>query len=314
VLKWRLSLIFIRARIICLKRGYLTGYEPELGSNLVLCRVAINQPFQIVKILGEATHIAAEAVKRRNEANVRKSHEYFRTIRQPLNLIVCLIPPCQSATPIKKPWSKLKRLLNPHLSKGLIFWSRPISSVSYAKPKIGSTPKPIRQEPVEKARKVRFSFSRTLDVFLGERHRVRRFSLRLSASPFAFSASLFHLKKYVVFLLTSFESIHILSNSQSDIMANKRLSKEKQALVLAALCEGTPIRACARMFKTSKNTIKRVISETGEAFADYMERNFRDLPCTRIEMDEQWQYVGAHGSRLIKPEPERRRLLAVVLH
>jgi hypothetical protein len=97
-------------------------------------------------------------------------------------------------------------------------------------------------------------------------------------------------------------------------MANKRLSKEKQALVLAALCEGTPIRACARMFKTSKNTIKRVISETGEAFADYMERNFRDLPCTRIEMDEQWQYVGAHGSRLIKPEPERRRLLAVVLH
>jgi IS1 family transposase len=88
-------------------------------------------------------------------------------------------------------------------------------------------------------------------------------------------------------------------------MANKRLSEEKQALVLAALCEGTPIRACARMFKTSKNTINRVIRETGEAFADYMDRNFRDLPCIRIEMDEQWQYVGAHGSRLIKPEADR---------
>jgi IS1 family transposase len=88
-------------------------------------------------------------------------------------------------------------------------------------------------------------------------------------------------------------------------MANKRLSKDKQALVLAALCEGTPIRACARMFKTSKNAIKRVIRETGEAFADYMDKEFRDLPCSRIEMDEQWQYVGAHGSRLIKPESER---------
>jgi IS1 family transposase len=88
-------------------------------------------------------------------------------------------------------------------------------------------------------------------------------------------------------------------------MANKRLSKEKQTLVLMALCEGMPIRAAARMFKVGKNTIHRLICETGEAFADYMDRNFRDLPCLRIEMDEQWQYVGAHGSRLIKPEKER---------
>ncbi len=88
-------------------------------------------------------------------------------------------------------------------------------------------------------------------------------------------------------------------------MANKRLSKDKQTLVLAALCEGTPIRAAARMFKVGKNTIHRLISETGEAFADYMNANFRDLPCIRIEMDEQWHYVGAHGSRLLNPEKER---------
>jgi IS1 family transposase len=76
------------------------------------------------------------------------------------------------------------------------------------------------------------------------------------------------------------------------------LSKEKQALVLAALCEGTPIEAVARMFKIGTNTITRVIRETGEAFADYMDKNLRDLPCLRIEMDEQWQYVGAHAGRL----------------
>lgn len=83
---------------------------------------------------------------------------------------------------------------------------------------------------------------------------------------------------------------------------NKRLSKEKQALILAALCEGTPINACARMFKTGKHAIIRVIRETGEAFADYMDSEFRDLSCARIEMDEQWQYVGCHAGRMPRPK------------
>jgi IS1 family transposase len=49
-----------------------------------------------------------------------------------------------------------------------------------------------------------------------------------------------------------------------------------------------------------------MIRETGEAFADYMDRNFRDLPCLRIEMDEQWQYVGAHAGRLSKDDKTQR--------
>src|SRR5438067_1827030 len=72
---------------------------------------------------------------------------------------------------------------------------------------------------------------------------------------------------------------------------NKRLSEEKQALVLAALCEGTPINAVARMFKTGKHAVLR---------------NFRDLPCQRIEMDEQWQYVGAHSGRLPRGDKTER--------
>src|ERR1700747_446019 len=88
-------------------------------------------------------------------------------------------------------------------------------------------------------------------------------------------------------------------------MPNNRLSTQRQALVLAGLCEGTPMRAVGRMFKTEKKIIGRVIRETGEAFADYMDANFRDLPCLRIEMDEQWQYVGAHSGRMLQPEKER---------
>jgi IS1 family transposase len=105
--------------------------------------------------------------------------------------------------------------------------------------------------------------------------------------------------------LTVSEYIYIFSNNQETIMAYQKLSKEKQTLVLMALCEGVPIRAAARMFKVGKDTIHRVICETGEAFSDYMDANFRDLPCLRIEMDEQWQYVGAHSGRMIAPEKER---------
>src|SRR5947207_15662969 len=73
-----------------------------------------------------------------------------------------------------------------------------------------------------------------------------------------------------------------------------------------ALCEGMPIRAAARMFKVGKDTIHRMICETGEAFADYMDAEFRDLPCQRIEMDEQWQYVGCHAGRMVnRKDPER---------
>ncbi len=79
-------------------------------------------------------------------------------------------------------------------------------------------------------------------------------------------------------------------------MPAPRLSNDKRALVLAALCEGTPINAVCRMFKTGKHTVLRIIAETGEALGDYMSRNFRDLPCARIAVDEQWQYVGRHGA------------------
>ena len=60
-----------------------------------------------------------------------------------------------------------------------------------------------------------------------------------------------------------------------------------------------------RMFKVGTNTITRVIRETGEAFGDYMDANFRDLPCERIELDEQWQFVGCHAGRMSQPEPGR---------
>ncbi len=219
-------------------------------------------------------------------------------IRQVCNQIV-YVDSWQTVTLTKRLSIKSSKLQNQSdQSKGLIFWNHQSLNASYGKQRIVSA-KPLGQQTVEKPGKVRLPFLRARHVLLGKRHGKWRFSLRLSSCAFSLSTSLRHLKKYVCFIERFYTYLFKYQ------VANKRLSKEKQALVLAALCEGTPIRAAARMFKVGKNTIHRVICETGEAFADYMDANFRDLPCSRIEMDEQWQYVGAHGSRLINPEKER---------
>ena len=88
-------------------------------------------------------------------------------------------------------------------------------------------------------------------------------------------------------------------------MANNRISKAKRVFILAALSEGTPINAVARMFSVGKHSVLRVIEETGEALSDYMSDTFRDLPCERVAMDEQWQYVGKHDQRMMTKERDR---------
>jgi transposase len=72
-------------------------------------------------------------------------------------------------------------------------------------------------------------------------------------------------------------------------MANKRLSKEKQALVLAVLAEGNAINAVCRMFKVGNHSVLRVIRETGEVLLDYQDRAFRNLDLRQVQMDECWQ-------------------------
>jgi hypothetical protein len=58
----------------------------------------------------------------------------------------------------------------------------------------------------------------------------------------------------------------------------KQLSKQKHALVLAALREGAPLNSVTRMFNVSIHTVLRVIRDTGDALAEYMDKEFRDLP------------------------------------
>jgi len=85
-------------------------------------------------------------------------------------------------------------------------------------------------------------------------------------------------------------------------MANKRLSRDKRTLVLAALCEGAAINSVCRMFKIGKHAVLRIIEETGEACEDWHDRHFRELSISRLQLDEQWNYVHTHRERMSREQ------------
>ena len=49
-------MLLCQARIICLKRGYLSPNEGKLASEVWFARVAVNHPIQIINVLSEACH------------------------------------------------------------------------------------------------------------------------------------------------------------------------------------------------------------------------------------------------------------------
>jgi IS1 family transposase len=85
----------------------------------------------------------------------------------------------------------------------------------------------------------------------------------------------------------------------------KTISFEKRALILSLVSEGMPISGVCRILHVGKHAVLRLIKETGAALAGYMNKNFRNVQVDRLAMDEQWQYVGKHGQRMMKKEADR---------
>ena len=96
----------------------------------------------------------------------------------------------------------------------------------------------------------------------------------------------------------------ILSISQSRY-GTPRISTDKRALILSALCEGSAINSICRMFKTSKPNVLRMIRETGQACEDWHNRHFRNLTIARLELDEQWAYCHTHKERMTRVEKKQ---------
>src|SRR5258705_6314685 len=72
-----------------------------------------------------------------------------------------------------------------------------------------------------------------------------------------------------------------------------RLSTEKRAALVAALVEGTAVRATARMTDVAFNTVLKFVVDIGTACAAFYDQSMRNLTCRRLQADEIWQFCYA---------------------
>lgn len=77
-----------------------------------------------------------------------------------------------------------------------------------------------------------------------------------------------------------------------------KLPPAKRAKILGLMAEGVSLRAITRLEGVSKNTLAKLVEDTGEAFSDYQDRVFRDLPCKRVQVDEIWSFVYAKAKNV----------------
>jgi len=76
-------------------------------------------------------------------------------------------------------------------------------------------------------------------------------------------------------------------------MLMNKLTKEKQAMIVASLVEGNSLRATARMCDVAFNTALNLLPVVGNACADYQDRTLVNLKCKRIQCDEIWSFCCA---------------------
>ena len=78
------------------------------------------------------------------------------------------------------------------------------------------------------------------------------------------------------------------------------LPRHTRTLVLNLLVEGMSIRSTARVAKVSRNTVTKLLIDAGKACSEYQDKALRDLPCTRMEVDEIWSFVYAKEKNVIR--------------
>jgi len=70
------------------------------------------------------------------------------------------------------------------------------------------------------------------------------------------------------------------------------LKAEKKLAVIAAMVEGNSIRSTERMTGVHRDTIMRLVVQTGDHCGRLLNERMRRLPCRIVQADEIWTYVG----------------------
>jgi len=74
-------------------------------------------------------------------------------------------------------------------------------------------------------------------------------------------------------------------------MANV-LPRSKQVAVVAALTEGCSLRSTSRMTNVDRETVGTILGRVGLGCLALLDETMVNLPCTRLELDELWSFVG----------------------
>lgn len=80
-----------------------------------------------------------------------------------------------------------------------------------------------------------------------------------------------------------------------------KLSLSRRATIIRALSEGNSIRSVCRMTGASKGTVLRLLAEVGTFCTTYQDVLLRNLPCVRVEMDEQWSFCEMKEKNATQP-------------
>jgi IS1 family transposase len=81
-------------------------------------------------------------------------------------------------------------------------------------------------------------------------------------------------------------------------MANV-LPREKQIAVIAALAEGSSIRAIERITGINRNTIMNLGVRVGQGCAEVLDAKMRNLTCNLLQFDEIWGFIGKKEKHLM---------------
>jgi IS1 family transposase len=69
-----------------------------------------------------------------------------------------------------------------------------------------------------------------------------------------------------------------------------KLPSAKRAEIIGMMVEGMAVRAIVRLTGVSKTTILKLLEDCGEAFSEYQDTAFRNLTCTKLQVDEIWAF------------------------
>ena len=83
-----------------------------------------------------------------------------------------------------------------------------------------------------------------------------------------------------------------------------KLSIKDSVQILNALSEGVGVNAAARMTGKSKNTILKLLADTGTACAAYQDQAMRGLTIKQVQVDEIWSFVGMKQKNAPIDNPE----------